>query len=121
MNASHDDAHVFRSGSIEDHGGLQLQRQINELQDTMASVMDDRINPREFGRLESEVKALTDLVKAQTLAMQSMSARLDTMNTTLTEARGGWRMLMIVGGGMASLGAALGYLFTHSISVTPKS
>lgn len=86
----------------------------------MASVLDDRISPREFGRLESEVAALTELVEAQTIAMQGMKAQLDSMNQTLTEARGGWRMLMVVGGGMASLGAALGYLFTHTISVTPK-
>jgi hypothetical protein len=114
------DLHIFRSGSLEDHGGLQLQRQINELSDNMAAVMDDRISPREFGRLESEVAALTELVKAQTVAMQAMKTQLDTMNQTLTEARGGWRMLMIVGGGMASLGAALAYIFTHTISVTPK-
>lgn len=42
------------------------------------------------------------------------------MNQTLTEARGGWRMLMVVGGGMASIGAALSYILTHTVSVTPK-
>lgn len=104
----------------DDYGGLQLQRQINELSDTMASVMDDRISPREFGRLESEVAALTELVKAQTIAMEGMKTQLDSMNQTLTEARGGWRMLMVVGGGMASIGAALSYILTYTVSVTPK-
>ena len=114
------DLHLFRSGSLEDHGGLQLQRQINELNDSMASVMDDRISPREFGRLESEVAALTELVKAQTVAMQAMKTQLDSMNQTLTEAKGGWRMLMVVGGAMATIGAALSYILTHSVSITPK-
>lgn len=59
----------------DDYGGLQLQRQINELSDTMASVTDDRISPREFGRLESEVAALTEHVKAQTIAMQDMKTQ----------------------------------------------
>ena len=114
------DPHIFRAGSLEDHGGLQLQRQINDLSGTMASVMDDRISPREFGRLESEVAALTELVKAQTIAMQGMKTQLDSMNQTLTEAKGGWRMLMVVGGAMATIGAALSYILTHSVSITPK-
>ena len=119
MTAAPDDLHILGAHST-DFGGLQLQRQINELSDTMAAVMDDRVSPREFGRLESEVAALTELVKAQTVAMQAMKTQLDTMNQTLTEAKGGWRMLMMVGGGMATIGAALGYILTHTISVTPK-
>mgnify|MGYP000025147615 CR=1 FL=1 len=118
MSASPDDIRTFRSA--DDYGGLQLQRQINELSEAMAAVMDDRISPREFGRLESEVAALTEMVKAQSADMQELKSKLDAMNQTLTEAKGGWRMLMVVGGGMASVGAALGYLFTHTISVTPK-
>lgn len=117
MNAS-DGGRIV--GTQDEYGGLQLQRQIDELIEQMAAVMDDRISGREFGRLESEVAALTELVKAQTVAMQAVKTQLDAMNQTLTEARGGWRMLMIVGGGMASLGAALAYIFTYTISVTPK-
>jgi predicted secreted protein len=86
----------------------------------MASVLDDRISPREFGRLESEVATLTELVKAQTTAMQLMNTRLDTMNQTLTEARGGWRMLLMLGGAVSIVSAGLGYFLTHTINITPK-
>jgi hypothetical protein len=82
--------------------------------------MDDHISAREFGRLESEVSTLTELVKAQTAAMQLMSARLDTMNQTLTEAKGGWRMLMMLGGVAGLIGTFLGWFLTHTIHITPK-
>jgi len=81
---------------------------------------DDHISPREFGRLESEVSTLTELVKAQTVAMQLMSARLDTMNQTLTEAKGGWRMLMMLGGVAGLIGTFLGWFLTHTIHIAPK-
>lgn len=75
------------------------------------------IDPRDFGRLESEVEALSDLVRSQTTAMANMSARLDTMNATLSEARGGWKTLMLIGGAAAGLGSAISWALAH-IKVT---
>jgi hypothetical protein len=66
------------------------------------------IDPRDFGRLESEVATLTELVRAQTLAMAQMATRMDTMNATLTEARGGWKMLLLLGGAGAAARSSLG-------------
>jgi len=71
------------------------------------------IDPRAFGRLESEVESLKELVRAQTIAMTLMSTRLDTMNTTLSEARGGWRTIMLIGGVAASLGGLLSWALTN--------
>jgi hypothetical protein len=49
------------------------------------------IDPREFGRLEAEVKALTKCV-------EEMSADLKAVRSALDAAGGGWRVLVAVGG-----------------------
>ncbi|CAB4120870.1 hypothetical protein UFOVP2_39 [uncultured Caudovirales phage] len=74
---------------------------------------DNPISARDFGHLEAEVAALTELMKAQTVAMSSMSIRLDAMNTTLTEARGGWKVLMLVGGAGALAGNIIPWAIGH--------
>jgi hypothetical protein len=73
----------------------------------------DEISARDFGRLESEVNALRELVRAQTVAMDTMSGRLDTMNATLSEARGGWKTLMWIGGAAGALGSGVTWILTH--------
>ncbi len=49
------------------------------------------IDPREFGRLEAEVKALTKTVDDMAKDMKAVRAALDA-------AGGGWRVLVAVGG-----------------------
>ena len=49
------------------------------------------IDPREFGRLEAEVKALTKTVDDRAKDMKAVRAALDA-------AGGGWRVLVAVGG-----------------------
>lgn len=77
--------------------------------------MGSDIDPRDFGRLESEVATLTELVRAQTLAMAEMGKRMDTMNQTLTEARGGWKVLMLLGGAAAAFGSTVPWLLEHLV------
>lgn len=71
------------------------------------------INPRDFGRLEAEVCALTELMKAQTQIIKHMGDRLDLINETLTEARGGWRVLMWVGGAASTMGAMVSWALSN--------
>ena len=56
------------------------------------------IDPREFGRLEAEVKALTKSVEA-------MSADLKAVRSALDAAGGGWRVLVAVGALSGSISA----------------
>jgi hypothetical protein len=42
-----------------------------------------------------------------------MAIRLDALNATLTEARGGWRMLMLLGGAAAALGSLIPWVISH--------
>lgn len=57
------------------------------------------IDPREFGRLEAEVKALTKSVEA-------MSADLKAVRSALDAAGGGWRVLVAVGAISGAISAA---------------
>jgi predicted secreted protein len=75
--------------------------------------MPEEISARDFGRLESEVTSLRDLVRAQTMAMQAMTARIEAINVTLSEAKGGWRTLMYVGGAAGSIGAGISWIISH--------
>jgi hypothetical protein len=56
------------------------------------------IDPREFGRLEAEVKALTKSVEA-------MSTDLKAVRSALDAAGGGWRVLVAVGAISGSISA----------------
>jgi hypothetical protein len=58
------------------------------------------IDPREFGRLEAEVKALTRSV-------EDMAADLKAVRSALDAAGGGWRVLVAVGGLSGAATAAL--------------
>ena len=58
------------------------------------------IDPREFGRLEAEVKALTK-------SMEEMSADLKAVRSAMDAAGGGWRVLVAVGALSGAITAAL--------------
>lgn len=71
------------------------------------------INPREFGHLEARVDALTSSVASQAEVMKLMTQQLQTMNNTLTEARGGWKAMMWIGGVAGTAGSVLTWLVQH--------
>ena len=50
--------------------------------------------------------------------VRSMNGTLQTINTTLSEAKGGWKTLLWLGGASGALGAALAHL-AHTIPL-PK-
>ena len=52
--------------------------------------------------------------------MKKMSHQLDTVVTALSEAKGGWRTLMLLGGAAASAGAFISWAVTHiTVKGTP--
>lgn len=60
----------------------------------------DRIDPRDFGRLEAEVATLTKTV-------ESMAADLKAVRSALDAAGGGWRVLVAVGAASGAVTAML--------------
>lgn len=59
---------------------------------------------RDLGRHEAEIDALKDSIEELKVEVKRISA-------TLSEARGGWRTLMLVGGAASVLGAAASRFF----------
>lgn len=62
--------------------------------------MSDEGVQRDLGRMEAQIAALTKSVEA-------LTAKVNEMSTTLSEARGGWRLLVLLGGASAMLGGLI--------------
>lgn len=88
---------------------FQLQRLARQL----AERDHEMIDPVEFGEIKGAVSALqlqmSDLKSRQAV----MDGKLDQVLTKLSEASGGWKTLMLLGGAAGSLGAALSWVIAH--------
>lgn len=67
---------------------------------------------RDLGRHDAEIEALERQVEKLTQSVEKLSDQVASIQRTLTEARGGWKMLMLLGGGAALLGISLRELIT---------
>lgn len=72
----------------------------------IANLEERMIDPREFGRLEQEVRQLAT-------QMTTIQATLTQINDTLSEAKGGWRTLMLLGGAGAAIGSVGTWALSH--------
>lgn len=68
----------------------------------------------DIGRHDAQIEALQEQFKQLHRDMQKMNETLVQINTTLSEARGGWKTLMLVGGVAATVGAAFAKLATFA-------
>lgn len=72
-----------------------------------------QIDRRDYGRLEAQVERLTQDVHA-------LKETVQKMHTMMAEARGGWRVLMLIGGVSGTIGAAATWVVSHlSFKGTP--
>jgi hypothetical protein len=62
---------------------------------------------RELATHASDIEHLKSDMDTMVNSMKDMNITLISINTTLSEAKGGWRMLMLVGGAGGAIGAAL--------------
>jgi hypothetical protein len=69
-----------------------------------------RIN---IARLEVQVGNLTQGMADLQESNQQLTAKLDQVLLTLSEARGGWRTLMLVGGSASTVTAAAAWFIQH--------
>jgi hypothetical protein len=85
---------------------------------------------RDLGRHDAQIEALERDVKRMREDMHEMreqmaemhkefGKQLQSINETLSEARGGWRTLMLVGGVSATIGAA-GYKMASLLNWFPR-
>ncbi len=97
-----------------------VQRQIEYLGEALTQLESRVIDPREFGRLEGAVEALKTDIEGVKLRQATMDEKLDQVLSKLGEARGGWKLLMALGGAAATLGGIITWFATHTITVGPK-
>ena len=64
----------------------------------------------DLGRHDAQIEGLQQQVKQLHRDMQAMNETLVEINRTLSEARGGWKTLMLVGGIAAAVGASFAKL-----------
>jgi hypothetical protein len=67
----------------------------------------------DIARLEVQVNHLTVGLSALEQSNQQLTAKLDQVLITLSEARGGWKTLMLVGGASTTAGGAIAWLIQH--------
>jgi hypothetical protein len=68
--------------------------------------VSDQEVQRDLGRMEAEIKNLIS-------AVSDLDTKVETINSTLSEAKGGWRTLMWVSGAAGTIGSALTYFLQH--------
>lgn len=82
-------------------------------QDVHQANLDIAVLKTELVHLRRDVDTLAGAVERLTTALNSM-------NTTMSEARGGWRMMMLLGGVSATFGGIVAWLIQHlSLKGTP--
>ena len=78
------------------------------------------IDPRDFGRMEGELAAC----KAEIAALKAQAARtedkVDAVLDKLSEAKGGWKALMLLGGAGATLGSLITWAASNTLTIGPK-
>lgn len=68
---------------------------------------------RELAVHETEIKHLQADMDKLVQDMESIKATLNNINNTLAEAKGGWKVLMMLGGAGGVLGSAVTYFVQH--------
>lgn len=72
------------------------------------------IDPRDFGRLEAAVESMGREIGELKTSQAGLSTKLDEVLAQLAEARGGGKvMLWLMGGGGATVGAAMYWMVSH--------
>lgn len=64
------------------------------------------VDPKEFGELTAQVEQLAK-------EMEEVRHELTAIKITLAEARGGWKVLMLLGGAVAGLASAVTWAVQH--------
>lgn len=70
------------------------------------------IDPQEFGRLQAQVEILLQSNKSLTDALETLTLSVTAMRMEMAEARGGWKLMMALGGAAASLGGLISWALT---------
>lgn len=67
----------------------------------------------QIARLEERMATMDRDMQAQTVRIEAMQVQLSQVLAALSEAKGGWRTLMLLGGAAASAGGVIGWAASH--------
>jgi hypothetical protein len=68
------------------------------------------IDPQEFGRLQAQVETLIVSDARKNVLLETMATSIAAIQLQLASAKGGWRMLIAIGGACASAGGIASWL-----------
>lgn len=77
---------------------------------SLEALTEARIN---IAQLQAKVEAQGREIGELKAMVQAMAEQLNQVAGTLTEARGGWRALMLLGGAGAAFGGAFTWILDH--------
>lgn len=97
-----------------------VYRQMDYLAGQVTKLEQVVIDPVAFGELKGAFSAMKTEVDGIKERQTVMDAKLDQVLEKLSEAKGGWRALMLLGGAGATLGGAVTWFLTHNITIGPK-
>lgn len=83
------------------------QRGMDYLAQQLTTLEANMIDPQEFGRLQAEVAAQRRDLDRMANSLDGMSKALTAIQDQLSEARGGWKLMLMVGGASATVGALI--------------
>lgn len=84
--------------------------QIELLAQYLQSKDHTMIDPVEFGEIKGAVASLQSQVADIRQRQTAIDQKLDLVLDKLAEARGGWKVLMLLGGAAGSLGAGISWV-----------
>jgi hypothetical protein len=71
------------------------------------------INPQEFGRLQAQVETLIASDAQKTELLERLAQDMTAVRLQLAEAKGGWKLLVAMGGASASVGGLITWGMQH--------
>ncbi len=71
------------------------------------------IDAQEFGRLQAQVETLIASDAEKTVLLGQMSKSIQAIELQLAAAKGGWRLLIAMGGAAGAIGAGITWAAAH--------
>ena len=72
-------------------------------------MVDEIQTARELATHASDIKHLQDDMDLMKEDIKAIRASLESINKTLSEAQGGWKVLMMAGGAISAITAVVGF------------
>ena len=73
------------------------------------------IDPVEYGEIKAAVGHLQSQLTEIKSKQAAIDSKLDLVVNQLSEAKGGWRTLMLIGGAATTVGAAVSWVAQHLV------